>query len=526
MEDLFSPPKDRICLAQKVLETEGCVIGAERICSLDHTAARLVYNDQQPSVLLDLGPLSPGGYPVFRIKLASPDAKLRVCYYDWLQTAKGKISRKYGDFVRGSCKYLGVELPVLPANPNRYECYTLNQPGEYLYPLIQGQQRFVRILLEEPGSFVELETFYIYYTSDNAPYAGSFDCADPRLRKLWYASTYTAKLATIQSNQWDTLNGKLLLRSLAESADLGFLKDMQWRDFTLDFSCKISVSPDFVSGISWAVGITGGQAVVLSLLLDSRLCIWRYQDGVYRELVPQVKLHQKIRDNYLYHLKTVCRDTHIIVFLEDEEIFNGELPHSTDGKIGFCQQTEQVAVLESFKITARNGCCRKWESFDGDLPEWEFARSPWFTADGAKRDRLPWSGDLVWAGPNIYYAYRENRGMRGALELLAFHQNSQGYVYGTCYPENREKPGSKQWGNYESDLFSMWHAVSLAEYVLFSGDIDFLDTYYDCLQKNLDYLWRFVDARGLFYQRYETSKGLWDHELGDKGIHAYHMRIG
>lgn len=52
------------------------------------------------------------------------------------------------------------------------------------------------------------------------------------------------------------------------------------------------------------------------------------------------------------------------------------------------------------------------KSFD-DLSDWEFTRTPVFMSDGAKRDRLPWSGDLDWAGRNIYYAFKNSDSMAG-----------------------------------------------------------------------------------------------------------------
>ena len=42
------------------------------------------------------------------------------------------------------------------------------------------------------------------------------------------------------------------------------------------------------------------------------------------------------------------------------------------------------------------------------------------------------------------------------------------------------------------------------------------------LRRCMDYLWRYVDKEdGLFEQRFETSKGLWDHYLGDTGKNTY-----
>ena len=58
-----------------------------------------------------------------------------------------------GDFPRRYANtYLGFDLPVLPGNPGRYELYSINRTGEFMYPLIQGQERWVRIQLETEGT--------------------------------------------------------------------------------------------------------------------------------------------------------------------------------------------------------------------------------------------------------------------------------------------------------------------------------------------------------------------------------------
>ena len=120
-------PKDRVCRAQSVKYTEGTVrIEPERAYTLQYKEG-----GDKPYLILDLGRSSPGGYPVISVKAQKGEPVLRLAYSDWYPYLLDRDHRETGDFLRGCCKYLGVELPVLPANPNRYELYTLHRTGKY-----------------------------------------------------------------------------------------------------------------------------------------------------------------------------------------------------------------------------------------------------------------------------------------------------------------------------------------------------------------------------------------------------------
>ena len=239
-------PQDRRCYGQKVIESEH-VVAPENIllgksCVFENKGGNCA------GILLDLGECSVGGYPVFTVKSFRGTAKLRIAYSDRFRSIeKAQKGRIYGDFVRGCCKYLGVELPVLPANPGRYELYSIARTGEYVFPLIQGQERFVLLMLEGEDAAVELEGFYIWYTSFSQPCVNEFDCDFTALKKLWYASANTLCIATLQSRQWDFLNGKLLLRALTKSNQAGMFRGVQAKDaFIFSYVFSIAYNPDML----------------------------------------------------------------------------------------------------------------------------------------------------------------------------------------------------------------------------------------------------------------------------------------
>lgn len=521
-------PKTRECFPVAVKKVTGNVQAPEHLLNKNGQTTRFIYDsDSAPFVILDLGPTSPGGYPVFKVASKKGTPILRISYSDSFLPIDDPVHGKNGDFKRGCCKYLGVELPVLPGNPGRFECYTIQKAGEYTFPLIQGQQRFVRIALDTPGTEVELEYFYIHYTSDMSPIDGGFWCDNEKLNKLWYYSVYTVQLASFCHHAWDTLNGWLFPRALTKGNDAGIVSNLTCcRDYTFSFTARIAYNPYTVSGIGCIFRASDqNNGYVLRIDLDGLLYVMKRVNGVYEELKEPVKLPMTLCDQQDYHISVQVKQNTFHTYIDDILVDSTTDSTFSAGSVGFCQTCEKWAMVKDLTVTADDGTCIFEDHFQNGLDQYTFTRTPGFVADGAKRDRLPWIGDLDWAGRNAYYSMRNTSYMKGALDLFTFHQTEEGYVFATCYPENTVKPLNRSYGNYESDIFSAWYVPTVADYFLFTNDRPGMASYYPAVKKDLNYLWRFVEADGLFNQRYETSKGLWDHQLGDYGKNSYNNII-
>lgn len=106
-------------------------------------------------VVLDLGRAGAGGYPTFDVEAFRPGAdgempRLRLSY----ACRASKVGER-GDFWKGTAAtYLGkdVQLPIFPANPERYEIFRIDRCGTFRSPLLQGLVRYVRLALETPGT--------------------------------------------------------------------------------------------------------------------------------------------------------------------------------------------------------------------------------------------------------------------------------------------------------------------------------------------------------------------------------------
>ncbi|MCD9021503.1 alpha-L-rhamnosidase C-terminal domain-containing protein [Cohnella silvisoli] len=526
MKEYILTPSSKQIFANAVHSTSGEVRDAEHIRSADGQTAKLVYPEGgvKPAILLDLGPSAPGGYPVFKVAGQTGNPVLRIAYADWYEWIVDPVHGEYGDFSRGSCTYLGVELPVPPANPYRYELYTIHGPGMYIAPMIQGQQRWVLIQLDTEGSSAEIEYFRLENVSDMSPYKGHFLSSDEDLNRLWYASTYTAQIASFPNvDAWTIVEGWLIPRRLAKSNDVGLsVKGEEWKDYR--FSCEFVIrrNPGPVSAVGWVIRAKDeNNGYVGQIDLDSRLHLYKRIDGVYVRLKPVVELSVTITDGVTYRLEIRLDGPRIDTYLDGQLMDTTVDSTYSEGKVGFCQPLDKWALIRDVRVEARGGETLFADDFSGDLSGWSYAQTASFIADGAKRDRLPWLGDLDWAGRNVYYAFDNYSYMKDTINMFAFHQTPEGYIWAVCYPENREKPGIGEYGYYQSDEFSAWFAPVLADYVLFTGDLDLARDLYPVVRKGLDYLWNYVEGDGLFFQRYETSKGIWGHILERTGKGAY-----
>ncbi|MBR2838468.1 MAG: acetylxylan esterase [Kiritimatiellae bacterium] len=143
-----------------------------------------------------------------------------------------------------------------------------------------------------------------------------------------------------------------------------------------------------------------------------------------------------------------------------------------------------------------------------------------YLADGAKRDRLVWSGDLWWAQRNMYAAYGyDSPYMPGSIRMLAENRTPEGYVQACPYPESHGPLKSGDWGPFASDEFAAWFVPVAWDHVLHSGDRALAKEVYPVVKDLVAYLRGHCRADGIFEQRRETSKHASALDFGEASTH-------
>lgn len=143
-----------------------------------------------------------------------------------------------------------------------------------------------------------------------------------------------------------------------------------------------------------------------------------------------------------------------------------------------------------------------------------------YLSDGAKRDRLVWSGDLWWSQGNMYAAFPHSSPfMPGSLRMLSENQTPEGYVQACPRPESHGPLGDGDYGPFPSDEFSAWFVPVLATHYLYTGDDGLVRDLYPNVRRLLGYLSRHTREDFVFEQRPETSKHANGLAFGTSSVH-------
>lgn len=522
---VLTPSSDRV-LPVVVSRTEGKVSNPEAMLREDEKSCRLVYepNGVAPVAVLDFGAQSVGGYAIFKVtaKTGMPVVRLAyACHPDGLSET--------GCFTREtSVRYLGatVDLPVLPANINRHELYTIPRTGWYIAPLIQGQTRYIRLQLDTPGTSVDIESVIMVNSEvhDRSAHDGFFLCSNEKINRLWYISTWTAQIASYPNhNAFKVVDNWLLPRKLEHAEDVNLsVAGAKWQDVKIETVFEIRKNPHHVStaGIAFRAK-DASNAYLVDISLDSKFRLIKRENG--KDIVlAEKKLDFQIIDGQQYALKIEAKGQKLTTSIDGKVIDETIDNTYTHGRVGFYTPKESWPLFDYVKVTDAKGKSLFFDDFSADLSKWNFRKTLSFLSDGGKRDRLVWSGDLYFAQRNAYYAFADPTYMRESLLMLAFNQTPEGYVQAAPYPEVNTPPLSGVYGHFPSDEFAAWLIPVVWDHLLFTNDKATIKKIWPAITKLIDYLQSHTNPKtGLFVQRPETSKYARDLKLGDVTTRSY-----
>lgn len=523
-EHVLTPTSERVkpvC----VTRTEGKVEGAEALLGEHGHNCRLTYDTGgvKPVVILDFGNQGTGGFAVFTVTAKTGLPVLRLAY-----ACHPDGIGETGCFDRGSrATYLGgaVDLPVLPANVNRHETYTIPRTGRFIAPLVQGHTRYVRVQLDTPGTSVDIDSVSMVNREvyDHSPHDGYFLCSDERLNRLWYISTWTLQIASLPNqNAWKTLDGWLLPRKLEQADEIGLsTTGEKWQDVTLETVFELRANPHFTAAAGVAFRAKDpANAYTAEVALDGVFKLRKRiagKDTVIRER----KLEDSLLDGRQYKLQISALGPVLTTRLDGAVIDESRDETFSTGRVGFYTPKEKWPLFDYITVKDGKGQNLLTDDFSGDLSQWQFARTLPHVVDGGKRDRLLWTGDLYFGQRSSYYASGNPTYMRGSLEMMAFNQTPEGYVHASPYAERSVPPPSGDFGPFPSDEFAAWLAPVAWDHLLYTNDVRTLKNVYPAIKRLEAYLDSRIGGNGLFVQRPETSKHACNLELGDVRTRSY-----
>lgn len=143
-----------------------------------------------------------------------------------------------------------------------------------------------------------------------------------------------------------------------------------------------------------------------------------------------------------------------------------------------------------------------------------------YLSDGAKRDRLVWSGDLWFAQRNMYAAFdAKSPFMPGSIRMLGENRTPEGYVQACPFPESHGPLRAGDYGPFASDEFAAWFVPVLRDHVLYTGDLALAREQFGNVRDLVAYLVRHTGADGIFEQRLATCKHSCGLAVGGTSLH-------
>ncbi len=134
--------------------------------------------------------------------------------------------------------------------------------------------------------------------------------------------------------------------------------------------------------------------------------------------------------------------------------------------------------------------------------------------DGAKRDRVVWSGDLGTEAPTVFDSTDDPAYIKGSLQLLASYQQSNGAAGTNVNPTaplgTFPEPESAYSTSYSIDVVN-----DIATYYLYTKNLAFVRAQWPMITRELAYDQSLVDGRGLLVTSDQNGQD-WDYYDGNK----------
>lgn len=476
-------------------------------------------------LILDYGK-DVGGVPKFNVVAESGSPQLQAGYSEGRQYISPT-----GD---------GGNSQSAAGDPRRYDVYTVSKPGVIVNPYIQGGERYEELTLLTPGS-VTLSSAWIHFTAYRAgpsQYQGHFISSSAQLNRFWYDGAYTVQLdqlpARTLSALWSISNGSLDARGTTTGAeDIGLLgKGAAWTDYTDSFQTQIL---NYQAGWVVRASSTSGYLFILDAANDpgaragegspNTLQELYFNNGSYH-LIASVPLAENIVTGSWYNVQTQLSATGISISVNGRLVSTvnaSQLPAGAPsaGTVGFREYGAEQALFRDLAVTSPSGSTLFANSLASPSALSYFTGPPVAVPDplpvimdGAKRDRVVWSGDLGVEGPNIYYSTAANRYVKGSLGLLSSYQNANGES-GTNVPPTVPLGTFPASGFTYSASYSMDEVDNIATYYSYTGNRSFLRAQWPMIQRELAYNRSLVGSQGLLVTNASNGRD-WDYYDGPK----------
>lgn len=422
------------------------------------------------------------------------------------------------------------------ANTFRVETFNVTGPGDIQSFFIQGGLRWQSLQLLSPQSTVKICRVGIQSANDRTAVhdlPGYFECSNPMYNEIWALGPRTVQQACIANHSapstWEvTKNDGVFLRGQQPGQSV---KGVSFANYTLSFRSKI-----VRGGTGWKVasGVGGyGPYFVLTseypsestflntnhTLVPPNTLVVGYgfnlvnQTSLTTGAIKHFPLSFNVEQNRWYTISTTINQTGYSVSIDNHQAIFIEFNHLqtpstaiggsgslTGGTWGFGPYQDQTAYVKDVQVHARNGTLLYHNAVTSPSVLAEYgvmSNTQSVCLDGAKRDRLVWSGDFAHTSRVVSTSTHRQDFLTGTLGyILAQQAKSSPYAgFFAMSPTIGEAPDyTLVYNSFGLLDYQMLFLNSFAGYYLDYADNDFLQQYWSQVKQGVQALLPLVDG--------------------------------
>ncbi|KAF9877834.1 hypothetical protein CkaCkLH20_04969 [Colletotrichum karsti] len=494
--------------------------------SLQSYATLINTSEESSNIILDYG-VAVAGIPVLKVRgLDTPSGKAVIDFT--VSEGFPGITKPEGD---------GPYPFSAGADTSRRVRFRVNGSGFYEAKCVQGSQRWLKLSLVTKGPCsVRVSLAGFVPTTSNVPVdrlPGYFQCSDETLSELWGYGARTLQLNCVPARSipspWEI------------SQDMGVLIDSQrcnaygwghlWTDYDLEFDGMV-----LEGGLAWMVRVSPGMpGMLFQLNIENGKAVIEQWYGYYNKpqttLVPKFIASADISNLEILKGKwlrvgtscigdapvSICIDgTQVATFkqggLKNEGFASlavspdeADFPYFAKGSVAIGAGQDQVCRFRNLivrspdqKVLYESGLNTQAVLGDFGLKTNQFP----FVFDGAKRDRYPWTADIIVGGRSAYYSTAGSEYIRGNIvaSMLRFKGDDKGRgLLPGGVPPGRDFTRDLTDGffNIETINYSLYLILVIYDYWVYTGDDALIKFCWDKLKGCLAYIAARVDETGL-----------------------------
>ncbi|RAK98159.1 putative alpha-L-rhamnosidase C [Aspergillus ibericus CBS 121593] len=485
-------------------------------------ASCFTLDQTNPLVTLDYG-TEIGGFPFFDVDSLSGAVQIEAKYTEPMTGLDAPFGDGPWTFANGL------------SNTFRVETFNVTSTGRMESFFIQGGLRWQNLLLLTEGS-VRICQAGIRSGNDRTPVnelPGFFESSNDLYNEIWALGPRTVQQACIAANTapstWEVTADGVYLRGQQPAQSV---MGASFANYTMTFHTKI-----IRGGTGWkvATGVGGfGPYFVLTseyppgstfvntnrtIVPPNTLAVgygWNLvnQTSLTTGKVNHYPLPFNVKEGDWYEVSTtinatgygvVVNGTEIFVALDDLQIVSGSTGGSgslTGGTWGFGPYQDQIALVRDVEVHAQNGTLLYENPMTSSSVLEEFgvmASNHSVCLDGAKRDRLVWSGDFVHTYRVIQSSTDRSDFIVGSLEYWLDRQASNSSEYSGYFSMSPAMGQSAKYVNTYNAFglldYQLFFLQAFAGYYRHSADQDFVVKHWSQIKEGVEAVLPLIDEQ-------------------------------